>query len=231
MVRTPHLCITSPWNYPLFNPECQSHFGGWEVRVALIAKELARRRNFRVSLIVGDHGQPHVEQRDGVTLYSWIGREIWGIPFRKPSMTAPEARYLNPGGAKPAWWRFLWAKARARRVARPIEGQIGSYSVTPDMVSIYDEVGADIYMVPGNSQFSGEAAFYARQRNKKYVFLSGSDLDYYPEYKHFKDKLDMYSVPYALKCFAIENAAAHIVQNRRQADMLRDGYGREATAC
>ena len=79
-LQEPHLCITSPWNYPLFNSSCNSHFGGWEVRIALIARELAKRGNFRVSMVVGDHGQSHIEQCDGVTLYSWIGREIWGIP-------------------------------------------------------------------------------------------------------------------------------------------------------
>src|SRR5215475_543583 len=80
MPTKPTLCIVSPWNYPLFNPANQTGFGGWEVRIALIAKELTKRGRFAVSLVVADHGQPHREQREGVTLYSWVGRPFWGIP-------------------------------------------------------------------------------------------------------------------------------------------------------
>jgi glycosyltransferase involved in cell wall biosynthesis len=229
-VRTPHLCITSPWNYPLFAPDCQSHFGGWEVRIALIAKELAGRGRFRVSMVVGDHGQPHVELRDNITMYSWIGREIWGIPLQKPTTSSTPAEFPNAvktfvSGVA----RHLRPILRGTRRPAPIHGQVGPYTITPGMLSIYDEVDADIYMVPGNSQFSGEVAFYALKRGKRYVFLSGSDMDYYPEYKTDKEKLDIYSVPHALKCFAIETAAAHIVQNERQAKMLRKGYNRDCT--
>src|SRR5438094_8642719 len=82
MPRTPKLCIVSPWNYPLLNPENQTHFGGWEVRITLIAKELSKRGWLNVNLVVADHGQPHREQREGVTIYSWIGRAFWGIPMQ-----------------------------------------------------------------------------------------------------------------------------------------------------
>ena len=66
--RKAKLCIVSPYAYPLFNPAYRkSHFGGWEVRVSLIAKELAKYERFDVSMIVWDHGQPHTEYRNGVT--------------------------------------------------------------------------------------------------------------------------------------------------------------------
>jgi glycosyltransferase involved in cell wall biosynthesis len=224
--RIPKLCITSPWNYPLFDSTSTSHFGGWEVRIALIAKELARRKSFQVSMVIGDHGQPHIESREAVTLYSWIGREIWGIPSPKTtssttnSSSTPIEKFLDK---IPFLAKML---DRIPHQAAPLHGCIGSYSITSQMISIYDEVDADIYMVPGNSQFSGEVAFYCRQRGKKYVFLSGSDYDYYPEYKVHPDRSDMYSVPYALKTYAIKQAALHIVQNERQARLLEEGYGR-----
>jgi glycosyltransferase involved in cell wall biosynthesis len=94
------------------------------------------------------------------------------------------------------------------------------------MVSIYDEIDADLFMVPGNSQYSGEAAFFCRKRGKKFVFLSGSDIDYLPDYKLYPSRNDMYAVPHVVKTYAIENAALHIVQNERQAVLLREGYGR-----
>lgn len=222
----PKLCIVSPWNYPLFNPENQSHFGGWEVRVALIAKELAKRKKFGVSLVVGDHGQPHIETREGVTIYSWIGREIWGIPLP----------VNQPGKGKKNIWvralnwlnRSLWGTSQPYSQPRLKSGRVGQYLIEAKSISIYDEVDADIYMMPGNSQFSGELAFYCRQRGKKYVFLAGSDIDFNSEYKTEPDKLDLYSVPYSLKTYAIENASLHIAQNEHQASLLYRGYGRSA---
>jgi glycosyltransferase involved in cell wall biosynthesis len=97
------------------------------------------------------------------------------------------------------------------------------------MISIYSEVGADIYVVPGNSHFSTEVAFYCQQRGKRYVFLAGSDMDYAPEYKLQPEKLDNYGVPYFLKTYAIESAEAHIVQNEHQASLLKKGYDRTGT--
>lgn len=225
----PKLCITSPWNYPLFNPECLTHFGGWEARITLIAKELAPRGNFHVNLIVGDHGQPHVEQIEGVVLYSWVGRTIWGIPAQDPApATLAGDRSLLKKISKQLRTVILHRQRKASRAA-PIGGQVGPHVISPEMISIYDEVDADIYMVPGNSQFSAEVAFYCRRRDKKYVFLAGSDFDYFPEYKLYPDQLDMYSVPHILKVYSIEHADMHIVQNERQAMLLEEGYGRSCT--
>ncbi len=223
----PKLCITSPWNYPLFNPGNQTHFGGWEVRVALIARELAKRGRFQVNIIVGDHGQPHIEKRDGVTLYSWVGRAIWGIvpPVKKegrlPATRNSFSRLARRLGSPMANRSKIFSEG-----SEP-SGQVGPYLIMPEMISVYNEVDADIYMVPGNSQFSGEVAFYTRQHGRKYAFLAGSDMDFYPEYKLHPDRLDIYSVPFALKTYAIENADVHFVQNERQAEMLRTGYGRD----
>ena len=68
------ICILSLYSYPLFNPACVSPFGGSEVRISLIAKELSKFPDLDVNLIVFDHGQPRPETRGGVTLYSWPGK-------------------------------------------------------------------------------------------------------------------------------------------------------------
>ncbi|MBZ5500373.1 MAG: glycosyltransferase [Acidobacteriia bacterium] len=194
----------------------------------MIAKEVAQRGNLHVTLIVGDHGQPHVEHRHAVVLYSWIGRAIWGIPAQEPKPIIPAHKQGLIESLNTTLRVGISAIKRKHSQAAPLGGQVGPYTITQEMISIYDEVDADIYVVPGNSQFSGEAAFYCRQRGKKYVFLSGSDYDYSPEYKTSPDQYDMYSVPHALKLYAIENAALHIVQNERQANLLRDEYGRSS---
>jgi len=229
MMRKPNLCIVSPWNYPLFNLDNQTHFGGWEVRITLIAKELAKCGRLKVSLVVADHGQPHREQREGVTIYSWIGRPFWGIPMSNDH--ASDSRRKHNFLVRVSHWlnrRFLslnWPYAQPPLLS----GQIGPCVIEAQFISIYDEVDADIYMVPGNSLLSAEMAFYCQQRDKKYVFLAGSDIDFNPAYKTEPEKLDLYGVPYCLKAYAIENAHMHITQNEYQADLLRQGYGRAAS--
>lgn len=100
--RYPKICIVSLYSYPLFNPDCFSPFGGSEVRSSLIAKELAKRGNFDVNLIVFDHGQPHTESRHGVTIYSWPGR-------RCPLLVEP-AQQRPPQAGPPQAANTMWRR-------------------------------------------------------------------------------------------------------------------------
>lgn len=221
MAQKPRICFTIPSIYPLFNPENKTSFGGWEVRIALIAKELARRGKIDVNLVVADHGQPHIEKREGVTLYSWEGRALWGIPTPVKSWSVILRRRID---------QLIHKYLKSSQTPQTGQvGQVGDYPIRTDMISIYDEIDADIYIVPGNSEFSTEVAFYCKQHGKKYVFLAGSDIDYVPEHKTHPEKRDLYGVSYYSKAYAIESAAAHLVQNEHQADLLRTGYGRTGT--
>lgn len=62
------VCFVSLWAYPLFNHSVQKNFGGAEVEFYYLATELARDKNYQVSFIVADHGQPDAEVRQNVTL-------------------------------------------------------------------------------------------------------------------------------------------------------------------
>lgn len=75
----PKICFVSPYNYPLFNPRFTGNFGGWEVQIYQIAREVAWRGEFRVCVIVGDMGQPERETIQGVELLAWKGKSFWGI--------------------------------------------------------------------------------------------------------------------------------------------------------
>lgn len=222
-----HICIIAPYCYPLFNPAILTPFGGSEVRLALIAKELARKGLFHVSLVVGDHGTPHREQREGVTIYTLTGRPVWGISPARDQTPPFAPTWTNRIRIRVDAKLDIWKKKFCKRSSRA--GQVGPYIITKEMTGIYHEVNADLYIVPGNSQFSTEVAFYTRKVGRKYIFLAGSDYDYYPEYKMYPEQKDMYGVPFELKTYAIENADAHIVQSERQALLLQDGYGRKGT--
>ncbi len=62
------VCFIAPKAYPLFEPENQGVFGGAEVDIFLLATELAKDKNYAVSCIVADYGQPDEEERQGVRL-------------------------------------------------------------------------------------------------------------------------------------------------------------------
>lgn len=336
----PRICIYCPYCYPIFNPRVKGHFGGWEVRVSLIAKELVKRGNFDVTIIVADAGQPHVEERDGVRLVSWVGKEFWKPSvYQNQTIVVAEAEAGTVGQPvgqqkteqaqqqEPAWpqdpvppsarraflssmkkWlsKYISKKtliiisyivASLIQIARnfyqnsidALSGILAMskalirllYSAVKELVrtlylvlktalrpwflairglftvvrqavymqlklwdavigsgdplliwhkdiSLLDEVDADIYLVPGNHAMSAVTATYCNKQNKKYIFLAGSDMDYYPEFKANPGGHDIYGEPYFLKIYSIEQATAHIVQTPRQAEMLQTGYGRSS---
>ena len=263
--KKPKICITAPLIYPLFQKGVDTPFGGIEVRMAVIARELAHRNNFDVNIVVGDFGQPHIEKIDNITFYSWRGRTLWGVQksFGKDGLQIIEP--INDPGAKirdrvrilrPYLGRLWELLRRINRIVLrginfskrilgylkrkieqlieilkrqdPLYTRLAGYAITRRMISIYDEVNADIYLVPGNSQYTAEVAFYCKKRQKKFVFIGASEMDFYPEYKK-KNGADIYGVPYEMKTYSIVNAHGHIVQNPSQQVMLKDGYGINST--
>lgn len=71
------ICFISPKAYSLFNPEVEGNFGGAEVQLSLMAKELLRQnRNLEISFIVGDYGQQNVEVYDGIKIYKSLKKRV-----------------------------------------------------------------------------------------------------------------------------------------------------------
>jgi glycosyltransferase involved in cell wall biosynthesis len=84
--RPVRVCFVVLRAYPLFNPTVNAVFGGAEVDLYLLATELAGDSRFDVRFVVGDYGQPPVEQRQNVTLIKSLNvqssyflnvRKIW----------------------------------------------------------------------------------------------------------------------------------------------------------
>jgi glycosyltransferase involved in cell wall biosynthesis len=211
----------------MFNPAYQALFGGLETRIALIAGELARRGHFEVAMVVGDFGQPHVEQRQGITFFSWRGRHIWGVSKNKRKNTTPKQPSLLRRGLRRGTRYLEWFYYKFLARGELCDWMAG-YPITPRMIRIYDEVAADVYLVPGNTIFAAEAALFCSQRGKPFVFQAGSDLDFELVNPENSRKKDIYGTPYAMKAYAIGQAAVHIVQSERQAQLLREGYRRPA---
>jgi glycosyltransferase involved in cell wall biosynthesis len=287
----PRICFYGLYCYPLFNPEYNFQVGGWETRMTLVAKELARRGNFNVTMIVADYGQPHIEYREGVQLISWIGKkvavaeneveavhpqaeaptgQVETIPDveKRKSLTRGIEGWLhrqNLSGKVKAisifviketlatthnlfgtYWealkliiktsihsviKLLDVLKEAVQLSKNIFDILdpdGSHVILYKDIEIFDKAQADIYVVPGNHRASAVVASYCQLRQKKYVFLAGSDYDYYLEYKTNPKDFDIYGESYFQKAYAIERASLHVVQTPRQANMLSQGYGRNS---
>jgi len=225
--RVPKICITLPLAYPMFNPAYHALFGGLETRVSLIARELARRGLFDVSMVVGDFGQPHIEQRESITFYSWVDRDIWGVSRNSQTNTSPKQPSLLHRGFRRSARYMEWFYYRFL-IRDELCSWMSGYPITPRMLRIYDEVAADLYLVPGNTIFAAEAAFYCSRRGKPFMLQAGSDLDFEPVNPGNSRKKDIYGTPHSMKAYAIDRAAVHIVQNEHQAQLLNEGYHRSA---
>ncbi len=245
------VCLLSLYSYPLFNPACVSPFGGSEVRVSLIAKELAKFSDLDINMVVFDHGQPRREQRCGVTLHSWPGKFC---PLRADTGRSELPGDRDSGGHAPAWPRArLYLKAHASRgmvslVRRlryplapvesafsqaaaflrgePLFGWIESHAIRSRDVGLYDEISADIYLAHGNHDLAAELAFYCRRTGRKCVMLSGSDEDFSPAHA-LRGSTDLYGSLGFLMAYTIMKSDLIFVQSRHQADMARNHYGRD----
>jgi glycosyltransferase involved in cell wall biosynthesis len=62
------VCFIAPKAYPLFNPDVKKVFGGAEVDLYFLAIELAKDKNFTVSFLVADYGQPETVTIEGVRI-------------------------------------------------------------------------------------------------------------------------------------------------------------------
>lgn len=63
------ICFIAPKAYQLFNSEVKSTFGGAEVQLFLLAKELAKKKELDIHFMVADYEQKEIEEHSGVTVH------------------------------------------------------------------------------------------------------------------------------------------------------------------
>jgi len=91
------VAFVSIFAYPLFNKKCELTFGGAEVQISLISRELARDDDFDVNIIVADTGQGKIEVYDDVTLRKAYkrGRSMINL-LKAPFILYRTLKELNP---------------------------------------------------------------------------------------------------------------------------------------
>lgn len=63
------ICFIAPKAYQLFNQSIESTFGGAEVQLRLIAKELAQNKSLDIQFIVADYSQNDLEDYEGIKVW------------------------------------------------------------------------------------------------------------------------------------------------------------------
>lgn len=225
-MKKKRICLVSLYSYPLFNPSCGGSFGGSEVRASIIARGLARRPDYEVSLVVFDHGQPDGERIDNVAIHAWRGLKdpaLSGRPAPRGSGVVSFLRRLRRAIA----WRLEWGLAHRlvywpmARIARWLREATGSLIDPPP----YQKIEADLYLIPGNNEMTARVAFFCAGARRQSILLAGSDMDYDPAYRRDPDGRNVYGTPHHLMSYAIGAVDAHIVQSRQQAERLAANYG------
>ena len=91
------VAFVSIFSYPLFNPRCDLTFGGAEVQISLISKELAKDDDFDVSVVVADTGQKEIEVYDNVSVYrSYKRGRNMGNLLKAPVRLYKTLKKVNP---------------------------------------------------------------------------------------------------------------------------------------
>lgn len=63
------ICFLSPKSYPLFNNEVKATFGGAEVQLYMLGKELGENSDLDINFLTADYGQKEVEVRNNVKIW------------------------------------------------------------------------------------------------------------------------------------------------------------------
>lgn len=224
------ICFIGLYTYPLFNSDCVSPFGGSEVRISLLAKELARRGQLDVSLIVFDHGQPRIEMREQVRVISWVGKHCMVNVYPNEANQTGNGKSSFAEKLKPCLPSFAWKFLQfIRRVKRQLHifGKIGAHSIWRSDIKTFDEVNADVYITAGNGELTADIVYYCKAKGKKFILLSGSDLDFDPDIKSNSQYVTPYGVNGFLMQYTLDHADAFILQTERQRDLLREHFQRD----
>lgn len=147
------ICFATAGVYPIL--KAVGAYGGSELRAWRLARYLARRPDFSVSMLAYDYGQPRSEL-------------IKGVRFLRDSACVFEKSLKGR-----IRWRLLQAFRRGRIEGTPL-------LLEPDY-HIWDEANADIYLAFGATHYAARLARWCAVRKKQFVLMQGGDMDLAPK--------------------------------------------------
>ena len=121
------VCFVSQQAYSLFDPECKAPFGGAELQMYLLARELARDASLDVHFVTQDFGQPRRQGIDGMTVWRykrpfkgsrWLKPLRWGVAWVTSFTTLARCRadvYIESPAGFPTGQAAFWCRVSGAR--------------------------------------------------------------------------------------------------------------------
>lgn len=207
MNRPLSICLIAPKAYGLFDPAVASNYGGAEVDLSMLAKELAKDDSFRVRFITADYGQPSEQTLENVHLIKSLtlrenplagAWKIWRA-MKKADADFYLIKTISPG--VPLAWlfcrlygkKFLYRTAhqdecdRSYRTTRPLLGRLFEFCLRradrvftqnqSDGESLRHHLGIESVCIP-----NGHPIKEVEPRQRRHILWVGRTADFkHPE--------------------------------------------------
>lgn len=224
------ICFVGLYAYSLFNTETDYKFGGAEAQSSLWSKGLARNKQFDVSYIVNNHGQPRREIFANVTVipHSKIDYPNWYKQIQN-ELRSNKRRSIQQRLKLLLYRTYsVITKTLPERLIYP-QLRIYDQTISYNHFRRYIEVDADVYITETVSNLTAEIAAFCKRYNKKFVLLLGSDQDVDKSYRADSNEINIYGSLNKLCNYAIMQADAIVAQTNYQAQLLEEDFGRSST--
>jgi glycosyltransferase involved in cell wall biosynthesis len=73
------ICFISLNSYPLFEKKSKQYFGGAELQISLVAKQLAKDKQFQITVINRDYGQKRLIKKGNIYLYRCFDKKYHSL--------------------------------------------------------------------------------------------------------------------------------------------------------
>jgi glycosyltransferase involved in cell wall biosynthesis len=237
------VCFVAPSAYPLFDPSVSRPIGGMETRSVLFARGLARRPGFDVHFLVADCGQPAEQQIDGICVRIDPAERRWVEYCR--SLVDAQRRHANrireclprasgfPGFRLRRFHpRLVWDLLavlgwRLRfRFFPPQRWRFDGVGLT-DPRDVYREIGADVCIGFGVNHVTAQMVASCRTFGGTSVLFLASDINLSERYRPGSPEQDPEGETAGVCYYALTQADYILAQTARQAELLKERFGRE----
>jgi len=199
--KTIRICIVLPYAYSLFNSSTSFLFGGSEVRAWILGRALAALGEIEVFFAVNDHGQGPLETWDKVKVYRATSLLAKILPL--PAAMWPEGRYID----------LL---------------RINEDLVYEENLSYITNTDADLYCVFGVHNMAAEIMTLCHREERPVALFIGSDDHLAGASSSDSNSRDSYGNYDSYINYTLKAADLIVAQTKHQAELLRQGVGREA---
>lgn len=227
--RPLRICFISTFVYGMLRPSSKLPFGGAEVQICSLARELSRDSRFAVSVLTGDGARRVREQEERLTI---LLDPFFGRHQCRAAPPQVEKKTRLSGGWPPQVAAILCplvlvANACRKGLAsfRPLRRLVHWMRAGQDLLPwflLLRSIGADIYVMRCAWVQIGFAQRACSLLRRKFVYMVAHDIDVSGEYaRSMSENGELYES-------GLQRADAIVCQHANQVSMVRSRYHRDA---